>query len=75
MVMEGKVKIVCTSSEGCVSYETQSSTSASKQSPQSSASRLQYDGKAPIVIQSRSSVLGGRAGEAFGALPDQGGLA
>ena len=51
MVMEGKVKIVCTGSEGCVLYEAPSSTSASKQSPQSSASRLRYNGKAPIIIQ------------------------
>ena len=36
MVMEGKVKMVCTGSEGCVPYEAPSSTSASKRSPQSS---------------------------------------
>ena len=55
MVMERKGEILCTGSEGCVPYETPSSTSASKKSPQSCASRIWYGGKAHIIIQMSKS--------------------
>ena len=50
MVKMENGEMLCTGSEGCVPYEAPTSTSASKQSLQSPASRLWYNGRAPIII-------------------------